>query len=249
MAIMAHLRELRRRFIIAVLAILVVSIGGWSVTDLIWDALREPILAVAAQQDRVAKINYPDITSGFDLKLQLSFTVGLILSAPVWLYQIWAFIVPALKQTERRYALSFLLTAVPLFFGGCFVGWMILPNMVSLMTSFQPAEDDALISARAYFDLTFKLLFAVGVAFVVPLVLVLLNFLGLLQGSTIRKGWRAAIMCIAVFAALATPAADMISMVLLIVVMTALYGAAVLVTWLRDGIVAKRRLRLLEGSA
>src|SRR5690606_7812788 len=112
-------------------------------------------------------------------------------------------------------AIGFLGTAVPLFLLGIYAGWTILPNIVRLMSTFQPTEDAFLIDARKYLDFAVKLLLAVGVGFVMPVFLVLLNFIGVVRGMSILKSWRIAILCIILFAAIATPAADIWSMFLL----------------------------------
>ena len=247
MSLGQHVRELRNRLFVAAIAILGVGVAAFFlVTDHVWDALRQPLLDIAAERDRQILINYADVTSAFDLRMQIALTVGIVVAAPVWMYQIWAFIVPALSRREKRYGLSFLLSAVPLFFAGCFAGWLVLPHIVALMTSFAPAEDAAYITARSYLDLALKLLVAVGVAFVVPVVLVLLNFLGILRGSSILLGWRWAILGIMLFAALATPAADVVSMFLLAIPMLVLYFAAAGVAMLNDRVRDRRQKAILE---
>src|SRR5690606_24745720 len=115
---------------------------------------------------------------------------------------------------EKRYTFGFFFSAAPLFLAGCAVGWLILPNIVRLMASFVPPEDASFVEAKIYLDLVIKLMLAVGVAFVMPVFLVILNFVGVLTAETILKGWRVAILLISVFAALATPAADVVSMFL-----------------------------------
>jgi sec-independent protein translocase protein TatC len=115
------------------------------------------------------------------------------------------------------------------------------------MTSFAPPEDSAFITARAYLDFTIKLMLVVGIAFVLPVFIVLLNFVGVLSAQGILKGWRVAILVIVLFTALATPAADVISMFLLAIPMIALYFAAAGIAAIHDRRAAKReRLMLAE---
>src|SRR5699024_4378643 len=153
------------------------------------------------------------------------------------------FIVPGLTRREKLYAVAFLGTAVPLFLAGAFAGWSVIPNIVRLMASFQPAEDAFLITARSYLDFSIKLLLAVGVGFVLPVLLVMLNFLGILRGKSILKSWRVAILCIILFAGIATPAADLMSMFLLAAPITVLYFAAAGVAILHDMRVDKRQAK------
>jgi len=242
MSLGQHLIELRKRLYLAAAGLLIGAIAGWFLSDFVWDQLREPIYAIINAQHRNAQINYPDITSAFDLKLKISIYVGLIVSSPVWLYQIFAFLVPGLSRTEKKYTFGFLLTAIPLFLAGCAAGWVVLPHVVELMTSFAPAEDSAFISAQGYFDFVLKLVVAIGIAFVLPVFIVLLNFAGVISAASIIKSWRIAILVIVLFTAIATPAADVVSMFLLAIPMVMLYFAAYGIAWLHDRRAAKKVL-------
>jgi sec-independent protein translocase protein TatC len=240
MSLAEHLVELRKRLYISAVAILAATVIGWFLSDFLLNSLRTPIFAIAEDQSRVATLNYDAITSAFDLKLQIAFTVGIVISSPVWLYQIWAFFIPGLTKKERVYSLGFFLSAVPLFILGCAAGWVIFPHIVQLMTSFAPSDDSTIITAKTYFDFVLKLVLIVGVAFVLPVFLVLLNFAGVLSARSIIKSWRLAILVIILFTAIATPAADVLSMVLLAIPMVFLYFAAAFIAWLHDKRHAKR---------
>ena len=244
MSLGQHLLELRKRLFLAAAGIAVGAIVGWFLSDFVWDALREPIYAIIEAQHRKAQINYPDITSAFDLKLKISFYVGLVVSSPVWLYQIFAFLMPGLTRTEKKYIFGFFLTAVPLFLAGCAAGWYVLPHVVELMTSFAPPEDAAFVNAQNYFDFVLKLILAVGIAFVLPVFVVLLNFAGVISAASILKSWRVAILVIILFTAIATPAADVISMFMLAIPMIVLYFTAYGIAYLHDRRAARRALAL-----
>lgn len=246
MSLGEHLTELRKRLIVAALAIAVGLVAGWFLSDFVWDALRVPVMQIATEQGREANINYGDITSAFDLKLQISLYIAVLLASPVWLYQIWAFLAPGLTRREKLYGLSFALTAVPLFLLGAYAGWVVLPNIVRLMTSFAPPEDAAFITARSYLDFTIKLTLAVGIGFVLPVFIVLLNFVGVLSAKTILKSWRIAVLVIMLFTAIATPAADVVSMFVLAIPMIVLYFAAAGVASIHDRRVAKRERALAD---
>lgn len=239
MSLGAHFIELRKRLFIAALAILLASVAGWFLSTYVLDALRAPVLAIAGGERR-ASLNYSNITGAFDLKLQITITVGVIISCPVWLYQIWAFIIPALLRKEKIYALGFFLTAVPLFLIGCAAGYYVLPHIVEVMTSFISRQDSSIIDAKTYYNFVLKLVLAVGVAFVLPVFLVMFNFIGFISAAAIIKGWRIAVILICLFSAIVTPSADVISMLILAVPMTFLYVVACGVTWLHDRRVAKR---------
>ncbi|MDY7526382.1 MULTISPECIES: twin-arginine translocase subunit TatC [unclassified Cryobacterium] len=235
-----HLLELRKRLFFAAAGILIGALAGWFLSGFVWDALREPIYAIVHAQHRNAQINYPDITSAFDLKLKISLYVGLVVSSPVWLYQVFAFLMPGLTRTEKRYTFGFFFTAVPLFLAGCAAGWYVLPHVVELMTGFAPTQDAAFINAQNYFDFVLKLVVAIGVAFVLPVFLVLLNFAGVISAHSIIKSWRIACLIIILFTAIATPAADVVSMFLLAIPMVLLYFAAYGIASLHDRRLAKR---------
>jgi sec-independent protein translocase protein TatC len=176
--------------------------------------------------------------------MQVAITIGAVISSPIWLWQIWAFFVPALTRKELKYAFGFFFTAVPLFILGGVAGWLLVPHMVTLLTSFAPEQDSAIIAAKTYFDFVTKLVIAVGVAFVLPVFLVLLNFVGVLSARSIIASWRWAVISIALFTAIATPSADILSMFLLAVPMVVLYFGAYGVAWLHDRRAAKAAMRL-----
>lgn len=242
MSLAEHLRELRKRLVISAVAILVTAIGGFFLAPYVIDALRVPINRIAEQRN--AEIIYTTVTGAFDLRLAIAITIAIVAASPVWLYQLFAFLVPGLTSKEKRYTFGFFFTAVPLFFAGAAAGWFVFPHMVELLTSFSSQEDSTLLDARTYYDFVIKLVLAIGIAFVLPVFLVLLNFVGVLSARSIIKGWRIAVLVIVLFTALATPAADVISMFLLAVPMVALYFAAWGVAVLHDRRAARRAAEL-----
>jgi sec-independent protein translocase protein TatC len=239
MSLGQHLVELRKRLFLAGGAVLLGTIGGWFLAELVWDQLRAPIL-VLAHAHHTASINYPSITSAFDVRFQVAIMIGVVVSSPIWLYQIFAFLVPGLTGRERKYTFGFLFSAIPLFLAGCAAGWLVLPHIVQLMTSFVPGQDTSIIDAKFYLDFVIKLILATGIAFVLPVFLVLLNFIGILTAPAILHGWRWAILAITLFTAIATPAADLVSMFLLAIPMVALYFLAYAVSALHDRSITRR---------
>ncbi len=238
MSLAQHLLELRRRLFIAAGAVLVGAILGFIASDFILGALMSPINRIADARNAI--LNFATITGSFDLKMQIALYSGVIISSPVWLWQIWAFIIPGLTRKEKRYGFGFFFAAIPLFFLGCVAGWYVLPNIVSIMTGFAPESTSAVTDAKLYFDFVLKLVLAVGIAFVLPVFVVLLNFVGVLSASAIIKGWRWAILAITLFTAIATPAADVLSMFLLAIPMVLLYFIAAGIAWLHDRRAARR---------
>ncbi len=106
MSLGQHLIELRNRLFKAVIAVLVGAVGGWFLTPFVLDSLRSPVTQLARVGGHTAELNFPMITGAFDLRLQIAITIGVVIASPVWLYQIWAFIVPALVRREKQYVLG-----------------------------------------------------------------------------------------------------------------------------------------------
>jgi sec-independent protein translocase protein TatC len=234
MSLGSHLRELRRRLFLAAAAVLVASIVGWFFSNVVVAEMQAPLVQIAKSHEGMTSLNFDNVSAAFDLRIQIAITVGLVLSSPIWLYQVWAYFVPALTRKELKYSLGFFFSAVPLFLAGCTAGWLLVPRIVTLLTSFAPYGTATLLSASTYFTFVLKLVVAVGIAFVLPVFLVLLNFVGVLSGKSISKAWRVALIIILCFAAAVTPSADVISMLLLAAPMAVLYFAAVGIALIHD---------------
>jgi sec-independent protein translocase protein TatC len=238
MSLAEHLLEIRKRLFISAIAIVVGAAAGWFLYEPVIAQIQRPIAEIASEHN--ATINYTVLTEAFDIRLQLTVTLGILLSSPVWLYQIWAFIIPALVRREKVYALGFFFTAVPLFLIGAAAGWFIFPHMAQLLLGFAATDTTTILTAKYLIDFVLKLVIAVGVGFTFPVFLVLLNFIGILEARSILRGWRIAVLLITVFCATVTPSADLFSMFLLAIPMVVLYFAAVGVAYLHDRRAAKR---------
>ena len=245
----AHLIELRNRLFKSAIAIAVCSVAGYYLVPFVLEALRSPLDQIEESTGRTAVLNYTRLTEGFDVQFQITLILGVLISSPVWLYQIWAYIVPALKRTEKRYAAGFLGATIPLFIAGCATGWIIFPHTVALLTGFSPVESSSIFGTKDFVDFVGRLVLAVGIGFVLPVFLVLLNFIGVLSAVSILKGWRIAVLAITLFSAIATPPSDILTMFLLAVPMLVLYMLAAGVAWLHDRAAAKRLRTLTEESA
>lgn len=248
MSLGQHLVELRKRLLISALGIVIGMVIAFLLAQPIIDLLTVPITMIAERTGK-AVLNFDTITGAFDLQIRIAFAVGLIISAPVWLLQLWLFIGPGMTRKEMRYTVGFLGAAVPLFFAGAFAGWLVMPHIIDLMSRFVPEGAANFFQYSYYYDFILKLLIVVGVAFVLPVFLVLLNLAGVMSGMAILKGWRIAVLAITIFTALATPAADVISMFLLAIPMLVLYFAAVGIALLVDRRRAKRAATILPPEA
>lgn len=246
MPIGAHLREARRRLGRCLLALVIGCAAGYLLSEEILEVLRAPILELADPRD--ASLNYETVTAAFDLRVKIALYAGVVLSSPVWLYQLFAFLTPGLTRRERGYTFGFMAAAVPLFVAGCWMGFLLFPRMVELLVDFAPAEDSTLLQASYYVDFVLKIVLAAGIAFVLPVFLVMLNVIGVLPARVIARGWRVGLIAIVAFSALVTPAADALSMFFVAAPMGLLFGAAIVITQVHDRAVAARRGREAVGS-
>lgn len=235
-----HLNEARRRGLRAAVALLVGVITGFVFADQILDVLRAPIEELA--RSRQASLNYDTVTGAFDVELKIALFSGVIVSGPVWLCELFAFVTPGLTRREKKYVIGFSAAAAPLFAGGCAFGFLLFPRMVSVLTGFSSDRDSTLLNASYYVDFVMKIVLATGIAFVLPVVLVMLNCLGVVSAHTLRRSWRLIVVVITLFSALVTPSADVLSMFLVALPMSALFGAALVITRLHDRRAARRAL-------
>ena len=245
MSLSGHLKELRNRLFWSALFILGGSIGGWFMFDAGFNELQRPIVELASQPGSNATINFPTVVSAFDVRLQVSIFLGILMSAPVWLYNLWAFVTPGLKKRERRYTIGFVLASVPLFIGGTALAWSSLPTFVVVLVGFTPDGAANVINASEYILFTIRILLVFGLAFVLPVALVMLNFAGVITAQNIIKSWRMAVFVSAVVGAIATPVAEPIAMFLLMIPLLILYFLAAGIAYLHDKRVAKK-LEALE---
>ncbi|EWT00879.1 preprotein translocase subunit TatC [Intrasporangium oryzae NRRL B-24470] len=234
MALADHLRELRNRITISAAAILIAGIVGWVNYDKVIGALTKPLKDLQAVRDGVVNINFAGMTDAFSLQLTVSLFVGLILASPVWLFQIWRFIVPGLTKRERTVARLFIVAAVPLFVAGCGFAFVMVPKAVTVLLSFTPPGAYNLQDGSQYLNFVLKFILAFGCAFLLPVFLVALNLVGVIPAQAMLKGWRPAVMIIFVFAAVMTPTPDAYTMLFLATPMIALYFASVGLAFLFD---------------
>jgi len=223
------------------------SIAGWYLFDIVFNELQRPIFELASKPGSNVTINFPTVVSAFDVRLQVSIFLGILMSAPVWLYNLWAFITPGLKKREKRYTIGFVVASVPLFIGGTALAWSSLPTFVVVLVGFTPEGAANVINASDYILFTIRILLVFGLAFVLPVALVMLNFAGVITAENIIKSWRMAVFISAVVGAIATPVAEPMAMFLLMVPLLILYFLAAGIAFLHDKRAA-RKLAALESA-
>ncbi len=249
MRLVEHFREFRSRVLWIVLGILLGAVAGWFIFDPVFNALAAPLEGLG-EEGRLAALNFTTVASAFDMRMRVALFIGMIITSPWWLYQIWAFLAPGLKKKEKRYAVGFVSAALPLFLAGAALGWWLLPHAVEIFLSVTPSAGTNLIDARTYLTFCLRLIGAFGIAFLFPVVMVVLSLLGVVKGRTLLKGWRWAVVGIFTFAAFANPLPDPWSMIALGSIMVGLYFAAVGIAYLIDRRRAKRKAkRLAEREA
>ena len=253
MPLAEHLRELRNRLAKALLAIVVVTVVAAFFYQWIINALTDPILqsigceksfAELAQSEAgsepCAQITINGLLGPFTLALKVSLTAGVVLASPVWLYQLWAFVAPGLHRSEKKYAYAFVATGAPLFLAGAYFAYAVLPTSAKVLIEFTPNDVDNLLPLDELLDLVTRMVVVFGLSFELPLLLVMLNFTGVLTGKRMLGWWRAMIMGITLFAAIATPSTDPLTMIMLAGPIWVLYFAAVTVSLLNDRRKARR---------
>ena len=242
MSLGSHLRELRVRLSWSAGFLVAGTVAGWFLFDPVFKILQQPLIEVTEERGIQAVVNFGTVVSAFDLRIQVSIFLGVLMTAPIWLWNFWAFIAPGLKKREKRFAIGFVVAALPLFLAGTLLAWTSLPGFVVVLIGFTPEGSTNVINASEYVLFAIRILLIFGIAFVMPVVLVLLNFAGLITGKSILNSWRFAVFIIAVVSALATPTAEPMTMFLLMAPLTALYFIAVGIAIAND----KRRERKLE---
>lgn len=243
MALTEHLREFRNRLIISAVATVIGMVGGFFLYFPFMEWLSAPINALNEQDTREAVLNFGGVGGPFSVMVEVSVILGLILASPVWLYQLWAFITPALHKNEKRYAYAFVIAAVPLFLGGCALGIATLPSAVFALTAFNPDNTANVIDAVQYVRFVLQLVLAIGLACVLPVLLVGLNMIGVLPGKTLLRSWRWVVIFVLLLAAVVAPGPDMMVMFYISAPLMVLFFLAVGVCLLNDRRRAKKRAK------
>ena len=245
MTLFEHLRELRYRLVVAALAIIVGMIVAWFFREPLMALLQEPYFKAI----EALKVKNPDantslvninLTSPLTLALKVSALAGAIVTAPIWLYQVWAFVVPGLLAKEKKWALIFIGAATPMFIGGVAVAYFVMPKGIMVLLSFTQSGVTNLQDINAYLSFMLRAMVVFGIAFVIPLIVLMLNIVGVISAKQLSKYRTLVIFGTFVFGAIATPSTDPFSMLALAAPMSILFLTAEVLAHILDRRKARR---------
>ncbi len=243
--LLAHLRELRKRIFKSALGVVAFAVIGWLFYNQIILQLATPMCGESQELqslEQCTSLYVSGVLGPLNLQIKVALLVGIILSAPVWLFQIWAFVLPGLKRREKILAFAFFVGAIPFFAAGVTLGYYILPVAIKVLLGFTPDNLANLIRFDDYLDFVLRVILLFGIAFELPVFLLALNAAGAITGAAILKPWRVAVFLIFLFVAAFTPTGDPLTMLALAIPLCALYFAAGWIASLLDKRRAKKTL-------
>jgi len=245
MPLIEHVRELRNRLFWASIGIVVGLIVGFIVSGWVFDILEGPYCAldsswvINSQGERICNFIVLGVVDPLILKLKIALWVGLILGAPVWMYQLWAFVAPGLHRHERKWAYVFVAIAAPLFLVGAVLAYFVVKHSLAFIQEAGILGVTSQLEVGSYVGFVTNMILLFGVAFEFPLLLLMLNFTGVVSARKLLSWWRIVVFLSFAFAAIATPDPGPFGMTLLAACMSLLYFIAVGVAFVND----KRRGR------
>jgi sec-independent protein translocase protein TatC len=248
MPLLEHLREFRKRVVRSAIGISFGSVIGWFFYNEIITKLSEPVCDLAAAQasgaNNCGALYISGVLGPLNLQIKVAILAGIVITAPVWLYQLWAFIAPALHRREKKYSYFFLIAATPFFATGAWLGYTILPIAVEVLFGFTPDALNNLVKFDDYLDFVMRTILFFGIAFELPVFLVTFNLIGFLSGQAILRPWRIWVFAITLFVAGFTPSADPLSMAALALPLIGFYLLAGVFALFNDRRRAKKNAHL-----
>ena len=222
-SLVEHLSELRVRLIRSVYIIAIGSVLGWIYSEQLFWVIRQPIAPYLPDTGLV----YTGITDKFVAYLKVAVLGGTVVTCPLWLYQVWAFIAPGLYRREKKYAVGFLSVGTFLFLtGACFVYFLVYPMAFKYLLNFGDINDKPMITIDNYISFFLMTTLVFGGCFELPLILVVLGMLGVIDSKFLKEKRRFAVVVLAILSAVVTPP-DLMSMMFLLGPLLALYEISI----------------------
>lgn len=242
MSLIEHLRELRNRLFKASLAIVIGTVVAWSFYPQIFEVLSQPVNEIvekAQENGRDVRLVLGGVADAFVLQIKVSVVTSMLVTSPIWLYQLWRFITPGLYRKEKLRAYLFVSVAVPLFISGAVLAYIFLPIGLNILFGFTPLGVGNYVPVDRYLSFFLRMVLVFGISFLAPLFIVMLNIFDVLEAKAITSRWRVVVLSVFAFAAVATPTGDPVNMTLLAAPVLLLISIATFIAWLND----KRRAR------
>lgn len=244
MTLTEHLAELRTRIIRAGLAVVIGAIVIIAFYDDVLKFLAQPYIDLCNSKDESFCPDGPSLnafspTEGISVRIRVGMYGGIIVALPVILWQVWRFVVPALEAKEKKYAIPFVLSSVILFGAGATLAYFSVEQALNFLISWAGSEVDEVFGVDKYISLVGLMIFAFGIGFLLPVLLVFLQLVGVVTPRTLLGAWRYAIVGIFCLAALITPSGDPVTLMTLSAPMILLYFVAILIGW----VIARGKLR------
>lgn len=239
MTLMEHIQDLRSRLLVAVLVILVGTAVAFYFAETVINFLADPYCSSLASADESgdgakceAVLNSP--ISHITLSLKISLYMALVATAPVWLYQLWAFIAPGLHRSERRYAYLFIGIAAPLFLAGAVLAYFVVSHGMEFIMLLASQDFVILLNLEDYLNFFLSVMMVFGIGFEFPLIMLMLNVIGLVNAKQMLGWWRIVVLISFIFTAVFTPTPDPFGMTALAICMLILYLGACGIAYLND---------------
>jgi sec-independent protein translocase protein TatC len=242
MSLIEHLRELRSRLFKASVAIVIGTVAAWGFYPQIFDLLSQPvndIVEKAQSNGRDVRLVLGGVADAFVLQIKVSVVTSMLVTSPIWIYQLWRFITPGLYRKEKLRAYLFASVATPLFVSGAVLAYIFLPIGLQLLFGFTPLGVGNYVPVDRYLSFFLRMVLVFGISFLTPLFIVMLNIFDMLEAKAITSRWRLVVLITFAFSAIATPTGDPVNMTLLAAPVLLLISVATFIAWLND----KRRAR------